>query len=335
MTMAPPSVLKSGSGFLLDYGGTKLALDTGVKGMTTLLSHSHADHISGITKADHVVATEGTFDTWVARGGKGIKSRTVVKYEEPISQFGVTITPFNAGHVLGSSMFLLEFDEGLTVLYTGDFNNVDSIVHTAARPVAADILITEATYGTPSWVFPEREATHEKIVNAARSALEERRIVVFNAYSLGKAQEVIALLQSAGLDVISGNYSIDNVTKVYNRHGIELRLIPLKSERSRNLLDDGGIIVSSSLGHTAQAIMRHLKPESRSHLEEQIDHYSLSGWTIGRFRVRGFPLSAHSDFNGLVQFAERVSPLIAHCFTENGLTLSNHLSENGINAVPL
>ena len=333
--MAPPSVRKLGSGLLLEYSGTTLALDTGMEGFVSLLSHSHADHISGISNADHVIATQATFDTWTARGGRGAESRTVLEYEDSFSQLGVTITALNAGHVIGSSMFLLEFDEGLTVLYTGDFNNVDSIVHTAARPVQADVLITEATYGTPSWIFPNREATHDKIVEAAHQALEKKRIVIFQAYSLGKAQEAIALLQNAGLEIISGNSSIDRVSRVYNQHGNRLRAAPLRTERTRNIMTDGGVIVSSSPSHTIRGLMQYLRMKSRSHLEDRLERYSLSGWTIGRFREPGFPLSAHSDFNGLVRFAQEVNPRIAHCFTENGLTLSNHLSEVGIDAVPL
>jgi hypothetical protein len=46
-------------------------------------------------------------------------------------------------------------------------------------------------------------------------------------------------------------------------------------------------------------------------------------------------LSAHTDFNGLLNFAQEVKPRIAYCFTENGRTLSKHLSDNGIHAVPL
>jgi putative mRNA 3-end processing factor len=333
--MATLNVKKAGSGFLLEFGGTRLALDTGVEGLTTLLSHSHADHISGIQKAEHIVATRGTFETWIARGGKTPRDRTVVELREPFSQIGVTVTAYNAGHVLGSSMFLIEFDEGARVLYTGDFNNVDSVVHKAASPVRADVLITEATYGTPQWVFPDREDTHGNIVNAARKALEENRIVVFSAYSLGKAQEAIAVLQHAGFSVISGNMTIDSVSRVYNNHGKRLRSVPLRSNDTRTLLSEGGIVVSSSFNHTIRGIMNHLKIRSRSQLEDRIDKYSLSGWTLGKFRERGFPLSAHSDFNGLVGFARAVDPRVAYCFTENGLTLSNHLSEMGMNAVPL
>ncbi|MFW9844500.1 MAG: hypothetical protein ACFFEV_07985, partial [Candidatus Thorarchaeota archaeon] len=117
--MSTLNVKKVGTGFLLEYGDVKLALDTGVKGETTLLSHSHADHIGGLKKASHIIATSGTFDTWGARGNNAFKNKTVIRIGDMFGQIGVNITALNAGHVLGSTMFYLEFNDDLRVLYTG------------------------------------------------------------------------------------------------------------------------------------------------------------------------------------------------------------------------
>ncbi len=250
-------------------------------------------------------------------------------------QIGVNITALNAGHVLGSTMFLLEFDDDLRVLYTGDFNNVDSLVHMAAKPVVADVLITEATYGMPQWVFPNRRTVHDNILDAATKVIDEGRVPLFHAYSLGKSQEAIALLQSGGFRVISGNTSIDKVCSVYKRHGVDLRHYTVQSKNLAEILDEGAVIVSSSSRHTVGNMQRMLGKKVFSRIEKKFEYYNLSGWTIGKFRERGFPLSAHSDFNGLLNFAKQVNPRVAYCFTENGRTLSKHLSDNGIHAVPL
>jgi putative mRNA 3-end processing factor len=333
--MSTLNVVKHGSGFLIEYGKTRLALDTGMKGETTLLSHSHADHIQGVRNASHVFGTAGTFDTWRARSGKPFRSKTVLKHGETFSQLDVDITSLNAGHVLGSSMFHIEFKGGPNVLYTGDFNNVDSLVHSAAKPINVDVLITEATYGAPQWVFPKREKTHSNIIEAARRALEEQRIVIFHAYSLGKAQEAIALLQDEAFQVISGNVSIDNVCKAYQKHGIELHHHNLGDILNFNLLEEGGVIVSSSIHHTMQKMLKILDIGSRGELENRVDSYSLSGWTLGKYTMKGFPLSAHSDFKGLIDFAASVEPRVAYCFTDNAMILSDHLRERGVQAVPL
>ena len=328
-------VRKAGSGFLLEYGDVRLALDTGIKGETTLLSHSHADHISGLKNADHIIATKATFDTWEARGSNSFADKTLIKIGDMFGQIGVNITALNAGHVLGSTMFLMEFNDNLRVLYTGDFNNVDSLVHLAAKPIQADVLITEATYGKPEWVFPERKSVYHNILETASEIMDNERIPVFHAYSLGKSQEAIALLQSGGFRVITGNSSIDSVCHVYRRFGVDLRNYSLRSQEISEMLRSGAVVVSSSIQHTIRNLQRILDKSTANYFESNMEVYSLSGWTLGKFRERGFPLSAHSDFNGLLSFAKEVNPRVVYVFTNNAKEFSSHLSEQGINAVPL
>ncbi len=333
--MSTLKLRKQADGFVLDYGHVRLALDTGVKGETTLLTHAHSDHLKGVEKASRIISTQATKDALIARGHR-VQTRTeIMEHNERTGQLGVVITSLNAGHVLGSSMFLMEFDEGLTVLYTGDFNVVDSMVHNAAVPTQADVLITEATYGTPDWVFPDRREIHEQILETTGKVIEEGRIPVFQAYSLGKAQEAIAILQWGGFNVVSGNNMIDEVCKVYNRHGSNLRQARMRTARARTLLKNGCAIVSSSHHHTRQNIRRHLDSKDADEVIGKLDYYALSGWTLGDSSKTGFPLSAHSDFQGLLDFARGVSPTLIYCFTGNATSFSDHLSNEGFNAVPL
>lgn len=333
--MSTLNVKKVGSGFLVEYGDVCLALDTGIKGKTSLLSHSHSDHITGMKNADHIIATKATFDTWDARSSNSFKNKTEIKIGDMFGQIGVNIIALNAGHVLGSSMFLMEFNDGLRVLYTGDYNNVDSYVHFAAKPIEADVLITEATYGSPEWIFPERKGVYHDILDTATAIMDEGRIAVFNAYSLGKSQEAIALLQSGGFRVISGNSSIDNVCHVYKKHGIDLKHYTLRSREIEELLKSGAVVVSSSIKHTIHTLQRSLDKRVADYFEKHMEMYNLSGWTLGKFRERGFPLSAHTDFTGLITFAKSVNPRVAYVFTSNAQEFSRHLSDEGITAVPL
>ena len=62
---------------------------------------------------------------------------------------GIKFTSFNAGHVLGAAMFLVEI-EGVRILYTGDYSREhDRHLKPAEIPyIDIDILIIESTYGT-------------------------------------------------------------------------------------------------------------------------------------------------------------------------------------------
>ncbi|MHA2141834.1 MAG: MBL fold metallo-hydrolase [Candidatus Thorarchaeota archaeon] len=333
--MSTLKLKKQADGFVLDYGHVRLALDTGIKGETTLLTHGHTDHLRGIEKAHRVVATKATIDTLRARG-HGVQSKLeLLEYNQQIGQLGVIVTALNAGHVLGSTMYLMEFDEGLSVLYTGDFNVVDSMVHKAAFPIHADVLITEATYGTPEWVFPSRKSIYDDILATATEVMEKGGIPVFSAYSLGKAQEAIALLQWGGFNVVSGNHRIDEVCKVYNQHGSDLRHTSLRQREAQSLLADGCVVVTSSFHHTRNNIQNEMGYRVAKKIINSMEHYSLSGWTLGDSSRTGFPLSAHSDFKGLKSFAKRVNPRVVYCFTGNASQFSGHLVDDGFNAVPL
>ena len=329
------NVKKVGTGFLLKYGDVRLALDTGIKGESTLLSHSHSDHIGGLMNASHIIATAETFDTWGARGSNAFKNKTEIKIGDMFGQIGVNITALNSGHVLGSTMFHLEFHDGLKVLYTGDFNNVDSFIHEAAQPIEADVLITEATYGKPEWIFPDRGGVYDNILESATEVIDEGRIPIFIAYSLGKSQEAIALLQSGGFRIVSGNTSIDKVCDVYRRHGVDLRHYTLSSPGVEDILEGKAVIVSSSIQHTLRNIRKGISKKIAKNLEDKMEKYSLSGWTLGKYSERGFPLSAHSDFKGLIEFAKAVNPKVAYVFTGNASEFSGYLANEGINAVPL
>lgn len=74
-----------------------------------------------------------------------------VDYHQTISIDGIRITPYNAGHVLGAAMYLVQI-AGISVLYTGDYSREEDRHLMAAQVpgVRVDVLICEATYGVQS-----------------------------------------------------------------------------------------------------------------------------------------------------------------------------------------
>ena len=173
------------------------------------------------------------------------------------------------------------------------------------------------------------------IIEEIKKCQDNGHIPLLKAYSLGKAQEAIALLQETGFIAISGNQSIDAVCEVYNKHGASLKHYKLESSRIKEFLEQGYPIVSASPIHTRLNIRRMLGKEFSHSIDSKLKQFWLSGWTIGRFAPKGFPLSAHSDFSRLVEFTKQVNPRIVYCFTDNARAFSAHLSDLEINAIPL
>lgn len=73
----------------------------------------------------------------------------VVGYHTAKEINGIKFECFQAGHVLGAAMFMIEI-AGVKILYTGDFSREEDRHLKAAEqpPTNPDILIMESTYGT-------------------------------------------------------------------------------------------------------------------------------------------------------------------------------------------
>jgi putative mRNA 3-end processing factor len=181
-------------------------------------------------------------------------------------------------------------------------------------------------------VFPDRLETHSQIVETAQGEFKKGKIPIFRAYSVGKAQEVIALLQQEGIPVVSGNQVIDRVCKVYNRFGSDLHAMPMTQSTLSEAYDSSCAIVASNPHATYKSVR---KLSGTSWLQQKSSVYSLTGWSLGSSDGKSLPLSAHTDFPGLLEFARKVEPRIVYCFTSNAHSLATHLGDVGLTAVPL
>lgn len=150
-----------------------------------LVSHAHGDHAARGLR--HVVATAPTLAIMQHRdhGLKTAEMYTAV-FGEDFELNGVRITYLPAGHILGSAQILLEHG-GARYLYTGDLKLQTDTTCEPAVFCRADVLITETTFANPSVIHPEPVQEMTKL-NAIRSP------ILLGAYSLGKSQRLIALM---------------------------------------------------------------------------------------------------------------------------------------------
>ncbi|MBY0382815.1 MAG: ligase-associated DNA damage response exonuclease [Xanthobacteraceae bacterium] len=190
-----------------------------------LITHGHSDH----ARAGHgsVLATRETLDIMRLRYGDNFAGHTqAISCGEEIRLGDVRVTFHPAGHVLGSAQIAVT--SGPTrIVASGDYKDVPDPTCAPFELVPCDVFITEATFGLP--VFRHGDADGEicKLLNSV--ALFPERAHLVGAYSLGKAQRVIALLRKAGYDApIYLHGAMEKVTRYYESRGIdlgELRLV--------------------------------------------------------------------------------------------------------------
>ena len=177
-----------------------------------LITHGHSDH----ARPGHgaVLATAETIDLMRLRYGENFAgSVQPIRYCEPQRLDGVTVSFHPAGHVLGSAQILVQAD-GLRMVAAGDYKDVADPTCRPFEPTACDVFITEATFGLPVFRHGDPKAEIEKLLRSV--ALFPERAHLVGAYSLGKAQRVIALLRAAGYDrPIYLHGAIEPITRYY------------------------------------------------------------------------------------------------------------------------
>jgi len=189
-----------------------------------LITHAHSDH----ARAGHgaVLATQETLDLMRLRYGENFAAATqAIRYGESVKLGGVTATFHPAGHVLGSAQIAVEAD-GLHIVASGDYKNVADPTCAPFELVPCDVFITEATFALPVFRHGEPGTEIAKLLHSV-SVFPDRAHLV-GAYSLGKAQRVIALLRQAGYDnPIYLHGAMEKITRYYESRGValgELRL---------------------------------------------------------------------------------------------------------------
>ena len=76
-----------------------------------------------------------------------MRSARIVDYRDRFECGGYTAQLYDAGHIPGSASVLLESENGIRILYTGDVNHIDTrLLNRACPQPKADVMITESTY---------------------------------------------------------------------------------------------------------------------------------------------------------------------------------------------
>ncbi|SPP87976.1 cleavage and polyadenylation specificity factor 73 [Drosophila guanche] len=116
-----------------------------------------------------------------------------INFHEERDVMGVRFCAYNAGHVLGAAMFMIEI-AGIKILYTGDFSRQEDRHLMAAEvpPMKPDVLITESTYGTH--VHEKREDRENRFTSLVQKTVLQGGRCLIPVFALGRAQELLLIL---------------------------------------------------------------------------------------------------------------------------------------------
>jgi len=255
-----------------------------------LITHGHSDH----ARAGHrsVLATQPTLDFMRLRYGENhARATQAITYGETLDLDGVRVTFHPAGHVLGSAQICVQAN-GLRIVASGDYKDVADPTCAPFELVPCDVFITEATFGLPVFRHSAPKAEIEKLLRSV--ALFPERAHLVGAYSLGKAQRVIAMLREAGHDApIYLHGAMDKITRYYAEQMDLGELHPVSGAKKAELAGTITLCPPSSL-----------KEVWARRFPDPVACFA-SGWMRVRARARQslveLPLviSDHADWDGL------------------------------------
>jgi hypothetical protein len=276
------------------------------------VSHGHSDHAR---EHDRIVTTPANARICASRFERSIaraKQTTLLpvrprpecafeehRFNEPWTDGEHRLTLFPAGHVLGSAQLMIEGERG-SFVYTGDFKLARSYTCEPPEVKRCDVLLMECTYGRPQYVFPPREEVEDAIVAFATKALEDAHAPVFFAYSLGKAQEAMAILGKAGIP-LTVHGAVHAIARCYEESGVKLP----PYERYDALTYDGTrALIWPPSGKKLPKALKD-KPTRTA---------MLSGWALDKTAQYRYgadaciPLSDHADYTALLRYIELAQP---------------------------
>jgi putative mRNA 3-end processing factor len=285
-----------------------------------LITHAHSDHARAGSRS-YLCAQAGV-ELLHVRLGRGA-AITGVPYGEARRIGDVKVSFHPAGHVLGSAQIRLEH-RGEVWVVSGDYKTCADPTCAAFEPVRCHTFVTESTFGLPIYRWPEPQRIFAEIHDWWRSSQGQGRTSVLFAYSLGKAQRLLASVD-ASCGPIFAHGAVCDFLPAYAAAGVRLPSIgPAIPEAVRAAAGCGLVVAPPAT--------------ARSTWLEALGDVSTafaSGWMLLRGprrrqgAERGFALSDHADWPGLVSAiratgAQRV--LVTH---GQSAPLVRWLNENG------
>lgn len=294
------------AGLSVDTGhqDSRFVIDALRKSDRVVVTHGHADHAR--PGHSHVIATPETLAIMAARYGENFtEKQTPLAYGESMVLGDVTIRMEPAGHVLGAAQIVIDHG-GKRVVVSGDYKRKSDPTCPPFKPVACDVFVTEATFALPVFRHPEPEGEIAKLLASLKVFPE--RCHVIGAYSLGKAQRIIALLRQAGYQrPIYLHGAQQKLCQLYQDLGVDLGdLRPATAgEKGKPRADLAGEIVIAPPSAIADKWARRL-PDPLVVM--------ASGWMQIRQRAKQsgvempLILSDHADWHDLLATIDEINP---------------------------
>ncbi|WP_419913782.1 ligase-associated DNA damage response exonuclease [Hoeflea sp.] len=254
-----------------------------------LITHGHADH----ARFGHgsYLSTEAAAP--VIRLRLGDIALQTVKFGETRTINGVAVSFHPAGHIPGSAQIRIEY-KGEVWVVSGDYKVRPDNLSEPFEPIRCHTFISECTFGLPVFKWRAQEDVFADINAWWRENAGAGRTSVLGAYSLGKAQRLLAGID-AGIGPIYTHGAVENTNAVLRAQGLALPPTTQVTD-AQNKNDYPGALVIAPPGALGSNWMRRFPKASTGFASGWM---ALRGVRRRRAVDRGFVLSDHCDWTEL------------------------------------
>lgn len=274
-----------------------------------VVTHAHSDHARP-GAGRYLAARDGAAVLRHRMGSDAIID--AVDYGQRIALSGVTISLHPAGHVLGSAQVRVE-SRGEVWVVSGDYKRQPDPTCLPFEVVRCNTFITECTFGLPIFRWSDAAGVAAGINDWWRENQTLGRTSILLAYSLGKAQRVLAGLdETIGPILLHG--AVHAMTQAYRDSGVQLPHAAYATVENAKLHAGKAMVIAPPSAMNS-LWARKFSPFSTGMASGWMQ---IRGFRRRRGADRGFVLSDHVDFPALLETIDQTGA--EHIIATHGYT---------------
>lgn len=262
-----------------------------------IITHAHTDHCRP-GMGTYLTSITGEPIVRARVGPKAVIESVAFGQQMKLGDVEVSLHP--AGHILGSAQVRIQQGSEVCVV-SGDYKLEPDPTCEAFEHIECDTFITESTFADPKYAWRPQGEVFNNINDWWQLNNAWERTSVIYAYSLGKAQRLLA-----GVDPVIGPILIHETVEKFNR---AYKLANIKLPKYE-IIDEATIADFKGKG----ALLIAPPQINKTGVLDKVGDYETafaSGWMAVKsssrsmYYDRGFPLSDHADWRGILQAVER------------------------------
>lgn len=290
----------------------------------SVITHAHSDHAKKGCKK-YICETTGV---QLLKTRIGFQCDVHgIPYRVPFRLGEVQVSFHSAGHILGSAQIRIQKGHEVWVV-SGDYKREPDPSCEPFEVVPCDTFITEATFGTPRYIWDTSLRHGELIFQWWKENAAHGFNSILFGYSLGKAQRILAELEEFADRPVLIHDSMAALTQCYREVGRQLALTrELSSLSSQEPIFGELILAPPSI----------LKTSWQNRFGKYKTAFA-SGWMVDMWQSnydQGFVISDHADWKGLNQTIQETGARRVFVLHRGNGALVKHLKKQGLEAYPI